>query len=372
MIINGSRNVLAADGRSSKLLSRHALSQDNVSTKWKSKKKQNENNNSILYQEVQMYAEWVSQLIRQGGIVISRNIFTCVLLTGIVWLQSGSAIGLQAATISKMNTYGPFEIGGDKTKSVSVETTEKSFSKETGSGQMSIVIKGMNNKPIYSWDLPIRNVEDDVSVKPEQVPLPDGQKVLLIMTEWEPSAPISGVHGRFFAFNADDKFVPISGLISPSVNDMSPKNFPVVKISGQDKEYFVACDEWTGNFMVVDYYPLNLQGVQSEKLEPLLSLEEYPVKIDSQHAKVVRAQNYVGPNPTVSLYSQVGEGKNQMRQMTIKNETVIAFLGAKRSGPSCRSNCWWLHLRIDGIEGFMKRDDDGSHDLTAIGLPDAG
>src|SRR6185503_12103366 len=127
----------------------------------------------------------------------------------------------------------------------------------TGKGAVSVNIIDKNRRTIYHRNLPVTQIEDWVSVNSVAVKLSGGETLLLLMTSWTPSAPATGIQGQFFSFNGVGAFVPVSGLLSPSCNEMDPTYFPFRNPPGHEG-HFAAIDVWTGNFMVVEFYPLEL------------------------------------------------------------------------------------------------------------------
>ena len=106
-------------------------------------------------------------------------------------------------------------------------------------------------------------------------------------------------------------------------------------------------------------YPPYLEGTSQPDAQSI-KLPRYEVRIDSARAKSDRAH---ARKNTVSLYTAPTKTTGIPNAMRVGPNARIEFLDAVEDN----GNELWLHLRIDGNEGYIARDD-----FEAVGLPAAG
>jgi hypothetical protein len=202
-------------------------------------------------------------------------------------------------------------------------------------------------------------------IVPAQLTVPLVGPLVLIMDESLPSEPGNGLTGTLFGLDPFDAIVPYSSPIVPHNDLIDPSSFRPVLLKGSD--YFtdadyssgqwgtpaIETDYWTGWFMV-------------SKLEPvwwkhgshlMLSQNRYHVLVDTADATYRRLfyrQNNV--DTVVSLYSKPDTWQPTIRRMAISPRSSIRFLDARQG--------WWLHVIIDGVEGYVP-----DRDFEKLGLP---
>jgi hypothetical protein len=262
-------------------------------------------------------------------------------------------------------TYGPFQVGVSTFHSISVEILSALLSDSLDGDpwtDVSLIVKSQNGETIYR-----RNEAAHPQVHRQYVLAPvqvnESIRLLLVMSEVEPTAPGSGVDGQYYTVNDDGLFVSVTGKISPSGNGATPQLFPILQkdIDGSSR-LVVEAGYWTGNFTVLFDYPIHLEGTW-EQWAQSRGLPEYPVDIDEKVASSQR--RIMDADTAISLYPTHSNEPMKPKIVPINMHTKIEFLGAVRS-PTVDVD-WWLHVRINGQEGFVT----GFRDLSIIGLPAA-
>lgn len=259
--------------------------------------------------------------------------------------------------------YGPFPVGTLRVDSVFVDIVTRLFPDSSCNFHKSDVAVTIfdKNRVLFCKNYPAA-CEDEITFACFPVDVSNLGHLLLLTEEAVPSAPGSGVTGIYYCISSDGFFIPVTGLISPSSNNATQNSFPVVtKRIANDDRTFVECSYWTGNFGVTYDYPLNLQGAWDGPASPF-GFETYPVRIDAKWAKDYRDRRASFAD-TLTLFENLPFKSAKSRRIIVSQAARIEFLDA-----SPASNEWWLHIRIDEHEGYIR----GSKDLDVVGLPDAG
>jgi hypothetical protein len=208
-----------------------------------------------------------------------------------------------------------------------------------------------------------------------EVPTPTQGNLLLLMDKILPSAPGSGINGRFYSVDPAGRIIPVTGWLYPETNSLSASEFPVVsKIINQKSTLCVKILGSTGNFAVFCYYPIHLEGtteIQATEWVP----PQYEVSIDTNEARrqrefYTRLDRGDGPSDTVHLYAKPSKLESQPEPVHIQPNSSVQFLDAVEDrlfDPPVQRHPWWLHLKIDGKVGYIHEDD-----FWSIGLPAAG
>jgi hypothetical protein len=204
-------------------------------------------------------------------------------------------------------------------------------------------------------------------IVPAQMTVPLVGPLVLVMDESLPSAPGTGLTATPFGLDPFDNIVPYSSPLAPHDDRIDPSSFRPVLLKGSD--YFtdadysssnwgtpaIETDYWTGSFMV-------------SKLEPvwwkhgshlMLSQNRYHVKIDTTDVagrRIFYRQDNV--DTVVALYSKPDTWQPTIRHLAISPRSSIRFLDARQT------QRWWLHVIIDGVEGYVS-----DPDFEKLGLP---
>jgi len=259
--------------------------------------------------------------------------------------------------------YGPYPVGTLRIDSVFVDIVTRLFPDSSCNFHKSdVAVTIFDKNHVFFCKNYAASCEDEITFACFPIDVQNLGHLLLLTEEAVPSAPGSGVDGIYYCTNSDGFFIPVTGLISPSSNSADQSTFPVVtKLIAGNKHTFVECSYWTGNFGVTYDYPLILEGTWDGPASPF-GFETYPVRIDGKRAKESRDRR-ASFGDTVTLFENLPFKSNNSRRVIVKQGAKIEFLDA-----SPPSNEWWLHIRIDDQEGYIK----GSKDFEVVGLPDAG
>jgi len=249
---------------------------------------------------------------------------------------------------------GTFEIGLDAKHKISVVLEDT----ETGDEVVhSVIVKDTNKTILYRRNYYLKS--DKMEITAQSADYPTGGKVLLIMKYMIQSPPNSGLSGQYFCFNKLNQFVPLTGDLIASSDEASSKSFQITK-ENDNNDCVVNVDHWTGYFMVTYNYRIMLEGTSSDICDNEYC-DNYDVKIDTEDAKKYRIERADYDDHSALLFAQPGKDQTSKKiQVTV--DSKIEFLGA-----SPYANTWWLHVKIDGLEGYV-----GVNDFWVIGLSCAG
>jgi hypothetical protein len=259
--------------------------------------------------------------------------------------------------------YGPYPVGTLRIDSVFVDIVTRLFPDSSCNfHKTDVAVTIFDKNHVFFCKNYAGSCENEITYYCFPVDVHNCGHLLLLTEEAVPSAPGSGVNGIYYCTTSDGFFIPVTGLISPSSNSATQSTFPVVKklIAGNERT-FVECSYWTGNFGVTYDYPLILEGTWDGPASPF-GFEAYPVRIDGKWAKEYRDRR-ASFGDTVTLFDSLPFRSNKSRRIIVTQAAKIDFLDA-----SPASNEWWLHIRIDDHEGYIR----GSKDFDVVGLPDAG
>lgn len=255
--------------------------------------------------------------------------------------------------------YGPYYnyIGTFKQHLIHVEVHSvevKNSEYQWPKSDVSIVIKDQNSKILYHKNFPFTG-EEEYEIRPGIEKIDDKGNCLGIIIDVVPSAPLYGRSVQYFSFNKSGQFVPITGLISSETFSIKK-----VRIDNEIKSA-VEVDSWTGNYTVLEYCPIDFNGVTNDKIS-YIKLDKYPVAIDSVYAADCR--NRFNPDTVyVMLFENPSENYGNPKPICITKQSKISFLYAKKS-----EGHLWLYVIIDGKKGYVR----DYNDLSKLGLPMAG
>lgn len=257
---------------------------------------------------------------------------------------------------------GPFKLGPGQGQTVTVEVRTFEFRKpilESPTTDFALIVRDPDGEVLYRRNYPAGDFE--MRIVPAAVDLPGNRKALLVMRDFLPSAPGTGVVGQLFGFNRQGQFVPFTETMAPSHDDADPKWFPIqATASGRSPPAYVEIEEWTGNFTVVRYYPIDPEGVLSDRSSDAHS-DQYPVRVDEKEARRWRKENYPKDN-AISLHEAPRPAARHHR-VPVPADARVEFLNATQDGSQ-----WWLRVKINGQEGYVT----GEEDFNRLGLRSAG
>jgi hypothetical protein len=283
-------------------------------------------------------------------------------------LTAFSLASSQSRIKYETRTYGPFKIGIESPHKIKVRIRSIVRPKKdclNPTSDLSLVCLDERSKIVYKVDRS-NNCEEKSIFSAEEVKLPTEGSALLVMDGELPGDPAEWIDAQFFSYNNQGQFVPITGRLFPYTNEESSDQLPIVKrtIQGIDS-LFVQLQDWSGNFYYVNYYPVHLESIVDGNAKAI-EQSKYELRIDTNLARKERERVKID---TVTLYDISSKKGNIPIKICIRPNTKITFLDATRSewDASVQRNPWWLHIIIDGKEGFIPEED-----FRAIGLPAYG
>jgi len=282
-------------------------------------------------------------------------------------LAASSHAQTPAKTEVSKTTRGPFAVGNPP-RNVTVEITTTSAMEPDGTWAAidSFVVRDLRGEVLLRHADPMTMEAErykDRSVVPAVVRLPGGGAALLVMSEASQSAPGTGVDGQFFGFTGEGRFVPMTGIIVPHLDETDASAFKVTRFGADGSSRLVVeVEEWADYFNVIRHYPIHPEGAPSDDA---VALEEkrYRVRIDAKEAARERENSEL--DPIVTLRSAPTWDAPGQR-CVLEESSTIEFLDAARAG-----GWWWVRVRIDGREGYVTND-GGERELECLGLPSAG
>jgi len=264
----------------------------------------------------------------------------------------------------RQQSHGPYKLGPQPHETVYADVQTVEFLgpnippwRET---DVSVIVRDSEGNVLYRRNYPASL--NGMRITAKQIALPRGGEALLIMRDLWQSAPGTGVSGQLFHFNKLGQFVAITGEISPTAYGADPKSFPVKEMIIRGKRrLLVETQFWTGNFTVLYHYPIDFEGVSSD-VTSHLRFRAYPIKVNEKELQ--RLRKYHGAQKAyVSLYKVPSMQAYDPIKVPIRADSVIECIAAMEDGKQ-----WWIHVRIDGKEGFVT----GHKDFERLGLPSAG
>jgi hypothetical protein len=273
------------------------------------------------------------------------------------------------STFSSTELLGPFSIGHVSTKTIyakiiHVHLREGQHDGWPDSDTCLVVLDSAGNS-LLCWGLDAVLGSSKTEFYCFQHTIPIVGSVLACSQEVYPSAGESGFT-TMFAFNSKGKFVDVVEPLSEfpgKIVYLDTRSMIRPVFADSTRPYAqpaIQTTLWTGNFAAKEYHRIFPEGVPEDNQPLTYVFKEIPVEIDSAQAVRNRRRDDEGAR-TIHLLSKPGSPTSKIKTIRIRPDTVIRFLNA------LHSNVWWLHIIVDGHEGFV-----GEEDFWSIGLPPAG
>jgi hypothetical protein len=288
-------------------------------------------------------------------------------------LSTFSKPGSADSTHLSINCYGPFVLLSNlgDTIRLHVQVHHIHFSSELKydwpETDCSFEFIDFHSKTLYRINNKPARGQAQITIKPVQIYIPHVGPLLLLMQEGVPSAPPS-LTGQLFGINDFGEVVPFSTTIEPDEIGISELAFRPVLVEANgimtESNYSsdtsavpaIEVDQWTGNFTVHKLY-----SVWSTPHAPeFLNQMKFKIEIDTIEAARIRKRHYE-PDIMITLYSKPNKWKTTTISLRLLPSSSIKFLDAVHSDE------WWLHVIIDGTEGYVI-----DPDFPKLGLLDAG
>lgn len=205
-------------------------------------------------------------------------------------------------------------------------------------------------------------------IRPAQLVIPFGRPVILVTQVDDPSGPGPELTGQLFDMDQFDNIIPITDIMSSSdVKHPEVSAFrPVLvrydcSITDSLRSYdpfavpWIETKSWTGNFSVFIFNRIRRYGQLFFGRFP-----ENRVEIDTVSA--TRQRRRAGTeNASIRIYFKPERIQSNSRSVRLRSSSSIRFLSAVSRGS------WWLHVIVDGTEGYVTHPD-----FSKLGLPDSG
>jgi hypothetical protein len=296
-------------------------------------------------------------------VVVLALIIVAILLlfTGVVdrvfpppQVKSQTVIPKSTAFPTPMPTYGkiierkgPYHIGSPTTQKIFVDVIFDNSPNSSPKTIWGFSIVSENGVVLYYEELEYYYFSGAA-----EIPLPNKKGALLhLVFIFMNAVECSGERSIFYCFRQDGSFGPVTGNVATCD---SGHNTEIIdyKMKEESRYCYVGYQD-SGNFNVVFYFPVNLNGVKDTDEHPeFIQMEEHPVSIDEAKAAKKRQEGIVHLYKAALL-------KGETKVLKIRRDSKVKFLGAKYITPEDASKInnpnvgWWLHVIIDGEEGYI-------------------
>lgn len=267
-------------------------------------------------------------------------------------------------------TLGPFTVGRHRPRTVYVRITETHLADvdtfEWPDSDTAFVIVDSLGSELVSRFAGTTIGWTETRYGCASLPVPTAGRVLACFTSISPSDPGDGEDTEYFGLDSSGILVPITNVIperNPSIVFLDPTSETVARVVGQDFPGGVPAfvdKRWTGNFEVEEFYRIYPDGFSANQHPGVFGFERYRVSIDTLLARRDR-EGSDDPVTDVSLCERPDQDATCPRRVEVRSGSTIDFLDAVYRGG------WWLHVIIDGVDGYVP-----GADHHALGLPDAG
>jgi len=282
----------------------------------------------------------------------------------------------QGPVICTVRRYGPFELRNteDIPFRVFVEVGHVRFASMEESPfaetDYSYAFVGSDGKVLYRVSGPWGSGEDALRYEPVQLAVPPVGPLVLLMSRYAPTVPEEGLDGRLFGLDPLGEIVPYSGTLGPTGGSRASEFRPVlIKMTGENStasEYAtdgegipaIEVSHWTGYFTVHRLFAVWAKSSPTT----MIYQTRYRIEIDSAEAVASRARHRAElEDSTVAVYARPSTSERVLSRMPIHLKSSIRFIDA------VKQDTWWLHVWIDGVEGYVIEED-----FMKLGLSPAG
>jgi len=285
--------------------------------------------------------------------------------------ESPSEPGISAIPDSTfVRRIGPVTVGRDRVMNVYVQITHVHLASGKQDGwpdsDTSFVVVDSLGRELFrrSAITTLGGAETDFDCF--QFTIPTIGSTLACRSSIAPTNPGDGEDTQFLGLDSKGKLVALTAVIpqpASKVVFLDSRNTlkPIFVDPGEPfaKPAF-EIQFWAGNFEVKAYYHIYPDGFMEGKQPMAFDFETIPVVVDSLEAQKER-QRSLRANVTVLLCDKPNKDVTGTNRVPVGVNSKIKFLDAAYLGG------WWLHVVIDGHEGYVP-----NRDFVYLGLPDAG
>lgn len=210
--------------------------------------------------------------------------------------------------------------------------------------------------------------EGSTTIRPIQLVVPKVGPLVLLMSQTVPSAPPMCTDGQLFGLDQFDHLVPFSANIT-ACGGMQASTFRPVLIhvglhNETDSEYAtdehgepaIETDDCMPNFTIFHLHPVWWR----HSSPPTFYQTKYRVLVDSSAAAYSRMRYRQHATDTVvALYPKPTKSGPRPSTIYLRPTSSLKFIDA------VNQQGWWLHVTVDGLEGYVTETD-----FPELGLSD--
>jgi len=270
------------------------------------------------------------------------------------------------STSISVSTHGPYFLGRQKRTKVWVHVGRIRFHSpriQWPESDLFYSITDSTSNVLLRRNFPADgDFEMSFGFSQEEIPRIGG--VLVCARSVVPSAPGSGVDYQILGLSEVGQIVSLTGVIeteSFKIVFLNTSKGPIpVDPSDSLARPFVESEVWTGYFLALFYHSIFPGGITYDDAGGPFNFERIPVHIDATDARRYRERHKQTTN-TIRLFPSPDADQSTAQVVHVLPQSSVRFLDAAYRGG------WWLHIIVDGREGFISADD-----FVTIGLPPAG
>jgi hypothetical protein len=262
---------------------------------------------------------------------------------------------------------GPYKIGKDSSITVFAKITRVHLGNprepEWPDSDTSLMLVTSENRILYSIkEIPLG--DGDRNYKCTQLFFPTFGNVVSFNRSYAPSDPSDHGSTQLFALDSRSRLISLAGVlpeIPSAIVFLDSRNLDkpvVVDSKSRFAKPFIETDLWLESFMTRAYYPIFPMGIRGDTLAIMAPFRKLPVFVDAARAQRWR-QSMHPDGKTVLLYKKPEDDPLKTVELLVRVDSKIKFLDVVHLAE------WWLHVVIDGQEGYLDHDGWGH-----IGLPD--
>ena len=270
-------------------------------------------------------------------------LFSCFLLHSNLQSQEGPSVRTES------RRAGSFRLGKGNTITVS-GVIDKIFRPKSDYDRpiTDNCVRLFNRKGrlIYKVNRPEQYCET-VEYYLAQLHIPKIGYAILMTWDCEPSGPGSGAHAQLLGLNSKRQIIPLTSIMRPEADGTSPSFYEPVKVNLSKTQIDVPCfkvTQGTGYFDVPTYYVIQSDGIISED-EPPVYIDHSPISFPYYTAELKDSSH-------ITLYKTIDDSVYNAITITISKTSKVVFLDATYT------NRCWLHIQIDGHEGYISTQED--------------
>ena len=212
------------------------------------------------------------------------------------------------------------------------------------------------------------HADGSTSMRAMQLSVPRVGPLIILMSQTDPSAPPVETEGTLYGFDQFDHLVPLSRSMI-GCGDMETTTFRPVLIKASqygdtDSQYAsddhadpaIETERCKPNYSIFNLYPV----WWTHRSPGILHQSKYRIQVETlDAAKSRRRYREAKQDSILNVYTNPGDDNQSTRAIGLRENSSFRFIDA------VEHDGWWLHVVIDGIEGYVKQSD-----FVKLGLSD--